>query len=521
MNKKASPNIGAVIEIASNAVRMNISQYRKGEIALLEELEYPISLGKDAYNGGNVSFETLRSLAGILEKYKKVMDSYAVGKRMLISCSVLREAKNRAIVADQVKLQTGMSVEILEDNIEKAYLYYDVLENSGVKNSKTKGNKLIAYIGAGSLGFAVHDGSNVIHTRNLPVGSIKMHDTLSKLRAESDNFCEVVEEFLDTAIRSNSTSQFDIKDLCLSGGIIPLIGKITETAPVDGCYQIECDSIKKLYKDIRNMSVENVAVNYDIKENDAIFLYNTIFIINKLLQFVPKHKSISSVPVDIADIFVKQMLLPKNTKKYQEFLNAGTISCAKEIAKTWSYSSASSAFISDTACLIFDKLKKLHGLDSQLKKVLKTSAILYTCRSTMGSRNSFDSIFNIISNSDIFGLTNDEAKFCAFISASATTPGGVSGGLEENLEFLSLPIEGQIAISKLCAIFRLAVSLDKSEMQKLQNMKIMLGDDKLTIRAVASFDTTLERWSFEIASEFFRSIFGIYSELIIKSSFLS
>ena len=69
MTKRASANVAAVIEIAAAAVRMRVSQLRRGKIEVLDRLEYPLYLGHEVFNEGRVRFETLRQLSAVLKKF--------------------------------------------------------------------------------------------------------------------------------------------------------------------------------------------------------------------------------------------------------------------------------------------------------------------------------------------------------------------------------------------------------------------------------------------------------------------
>ena len=515
VNKKSSQNVGAVIEIASNAIRMNVSQNKKGEISVLEELEYPINLGHDVFNGGKISFENLRTLSEILEKFTAVMDTYGAGKRMAVSGSVMREAENRAFVTDQIKIQNKLTVEILEENAEKSLLYFDILDREAMRG-KT-GNSLIAYIGSGSIGMAVYDGKNIVHTQNIPMGSLKMYDILNELRRDSEDFYMVIEEYLDTMIRPLGLSDFQIDELFLTGPEVSLITKLTGAEENGYCRTIGTSALLRLYENIRGMTAENIASDYGIAEREAVVLFHSIFIYVKTLSFCKKIKKVSFAQVDITKVFLRQMLVPKCVQHYHDFIRESTVTCAGMMARACEHSGSHASFVGDHACLIFDRLKKIHGLDAASKTILRAASILYNCRPFPAMRHSFESTFNMISGADIFGLTRNETTVCALLAASVKNP----KGLEESLHFHSLSSGGQIYVSKLAAIFKLAAALDKSEKQKLKSIKITLAENKLTIRANTALYPALERWAFDQSSEFFQSVFGIYSELIVKSQFLS
>lgn len=515
MNKKSSPGIGAVIEIASNAIRMNVSQIKKGEISILEELEYPINLGHDVFYGGKISFENLRMLSEILEKYTVVMDTYGAGRRMAVSGSVMREAENRAFVADQIKIQNKLTLEILEENAEKSLLYFDILDRGAVQEKN--GNCLIAYIGSGSIGMAVYDGKNIVHTQNIPMGSLKMYDILNELRRDSEDFYTVIEEYLDTTIRPLGLEDFQIDELLLTGPEVSLITKLTGAQEEGGCCTVSTSALLYLYENTRKMTTENIALEYGITEREAVVLFHSLFIYVKILGFYGKKKKIYTAKIDITRVFLRQMLVPKCVQHYHDFIRESTVTCAGVMAKAWGQFGSHAVFVGDNACLIFDRLRKIHGLDAASKTILRAASILYNGRPFPALRHSFESTFDMINGSDIFGLTRDDTTVCALVAASVTGP----KSLEESLHFYSLSSDRQIYVSKLSAIFKLAAALDKSEKQKLKSIKITLTENKLTIRANTALDPALERWAFEQSSEFFQSVFGIYSELIIKSQFLT
>ena len=128
MNKKSAARAAAVIEIGSNNVRMRVAQWAKGQMAILDRLEYPVSLGHDVFTNGNISFDSLRELSSVLSKFSSALQSYNIDKPKAISCTALREAKNRALVVDQLKVRNGLEVTVLEDSQEKAYIYKEVIQ---------------------------------------------------------------------------------------------------------------------------------------------------------------------------------------------------------------------------------------------------------------------------------------------------------------------------------------------------------------------------------------------------------
>ncbi len=85
MNKKKGGKCSAVIDIGSHLLRMRIAQLKKGEIAEIDRLEYPLHLGHEVFNEGTISFESLRELSRILHGYTETMEGYGVDQVRVVA----------------------------------------------------------------------------------------------------------------------------------------------------------------------------------------------------------------------------------------------------------------------------------------------------------------------------------------------------------------------------------------------------------------------------------------------------
>ena len=206
MNRKKSSKAAAVIDIGSNMIKMGISQIQKGEITQLDYLEYPLSLGHEVFAEGKISFESLRELSKILRGFCEVMEEYGVSKYRVVSTTALREAENKAFIADQLKIQNHMDVEVFEDDQEKTLIYFEILKTVDVSEL---GTCLISHIGAGSIGLAIYDGQQMRSSQNIPMGALKLHDMLGSIQDRTDDFYTVVAEYLNVIMRHNNISSLE------------------------------------------------------------------------------------------------------------------------------------------------------------------------------------------------------------------------------------------------------------------------------------------------------------------------
>ena len=515
MNKKKGGKIAAVIDIGSNLLKMRICQLRKGEIVTLDRLQYPLNLGHEVFTGGKISFESLRELSSILHGYSDIMAEYGVDQYKVVATTALREAKNRAYVLDQLKIQNDMTVEVLEDSQEKTLIYSEILAGLQTMAPQKMGNALISYIGAGTIGLSVFDGQNMVFSQNVPMGALKLHDMLGSIQEETDSFYVVVKEYLDSIIGRIRLPQPEggFESLVLTGNEIELIAKICGIEPENGRYIIKAKQIKSLFKEIRSLSKEKISDRFGIEEEVAELLYSALAIYVRLMQFV-KADHIIAPKVDLWFALMKQMLIPKSANA--EHVRVNALSCARAMARVYNVNEHHTENIRKFACKIFDKMKGMHGLDRRKRLLLELASIMHDCGHYVNAKEHLSSSFDLLKNIDLYGMTAEEMLIIAYIARynEYDVPN------YDGLEFIRIREPIRLVISKLVAIFRLANALDKAHKQKLDDIKVRLDKNRLLITGESNENLYLEKWAFEQTAPFFKEVFGINPELTIKSTMI-
>ncbi len=517
MNRKKNPKAAAVIDIDSNALKMRISQLKKDKIVDIDRLEYPVRLGHEVFTSGKISFESLRELSTLLHGYSETMKEYGVDQCEVVATTALREAKNRSYVLDQLKIQNNMTVRVLEEDQEKTLIYSKILDLLRQTDGQKDESALIAYIGAGTIGLSVYDGSHMIFSQNIPIGSLKLHDILGNIQNSTGDFYTVVEEYLNTVLGHILIPFGDghVNNLILTGSGVKLIACLCGYKPGEECLEISVQKLKGLFHKIRSMSQERISIQFKISEEAAELLYSSLAISLRLLKFVSSDK-IFFPRAELWDTLMQHMLIPKSRNEYLEQVRTNAIFCAQKIAESYNCNKEHYECIRRFACKIFDKMKGAHGLDRRRRLLLELAAILHECGYYVTVKQHLISSFDLIKDMDIYGMTDEEMLIIAYVARynEYDVPNLDSPG------FGPLSSENRLVVSKLVAIFRLANALDKSQKQKLKDIKVRLDKNRLLITARSDANLLLEKWAFQQCTPFFQEVFGFNPELSIKSDLL-
>ena len=443
------------------------------------------------------------------------MKEYGTTQYKVVATTALRDAQNRSYVIDQLKIQNDISVQVMEDDQEKTLIYSEILKCVNNIHHKNE-NTLISYIGAGTIGFAVYNGKHMIFSQNIPMGALKLHDILGNIQKITDDFYTVVEEYLYSII-SHIRIPFtkEISNLILTGNEIQLIARICDINLTNGLYVIPLNTLNRLYVKLRSMSNEKISLQYGITEDSAELLYSALAIYISLIK-ITSCNIITAPRIELWDALTRQMLIPKSGETYFKHVRENAISCANQIAKTYNCNQKHSDNIKKFACKIFDKMKGTHGLDQRKRLLLELAAVLHDSGHYVTAKHHLLSAFDLIKNIDIYGMTENEMLITAYIARynEFDIPN------YEDIEFIKLSDKNKLIISKLVAIFRIANALDKSQKQKLKDIKVKLENDKLEIIAESSENTYLEKWAFEQCSPFFKEVFGFNPVLTVKSTLI-
>ena len=516
LNKKSAGGPAAVIEIGSSAVRMRVSQLRRGEIETLDALEYPVYLGHEVFNDGRISFEGLRLLSSILEKFTAALADYGCKNVRVVSSTVMREAENRSFVADQLKIHNNLNLEILEYSAEKALICSETIRILRQQSKLDMKDTVIAYVGTGSIGIALFDGSAISVSQNIPIGSLKLHDTLSTLNQESNAFYPVIEEYLDIVFNRVDISPEEIRSIVLTGSDLDLVAFACGAEKSGDLYTISAKKLRAAYNEVRSMSYSAIARRYNISEDRAEILYTALSIYTGMLRLSRDQAKIVCPDVDICDVITRHMLVPGAQKDYEAQTRTRAIVPARRLAGKYTCHGVHSAAVAAFATALFDKMKKVHGLSEDKKLILELAAVLHSCGQYINVRTHTQCSFDLIKNFDIFGLTSEQLLLTAFVSGynEFAVPGS------SDYRYLRLSEEKRLEIAKLVAIFRLSNALDKSKRQKLRLNKIKITNDKLEIKVDTADNALLEKWAFEECAGFFKEVFGLSPELHIRSNLL-
>ena len=114
----------AAIEVGSSQLSMKVYEIsKKLGFRELDHVRSTLSLGVDTYSKGIIGFEKVNELCEVLKRFRFKMEEYQVDGYTAVGGSALREAKNRDLIVDQIRIKTGLTVKIIS-KCPAAFLHF-------------------------------------------------------------------------------------------------------------------------------------------------------------------------------------------------------------------------------------------------------------------------------------------------------------------------------------------------------------------------------------------------------------
>jgi exopolyphosphatase/guanosine-5'-triphosphate,3'-diphosphate pyrophosphatase len=279
--------IVASIDIGTNTVLLLIARIEK-DTSLITPLrdEYLIPrIGKGLKTGSEISNERLKLLFEVLEKYKKIVQSYSCEKVYLIGTNALRIAKNSQVIKEKIKEQYGFELEIISGDQEAEYAYHGA--TSGLENV---GSALVIDIGGGSTEIIIGNKENIVYKKSFNIGSVSATENYlghsPPLPEEEQKLINKINEVF-----------LELKESINPDVVIATSGTATTLScmnkrfkefqnEIEGSY-LETDELKILIKKMEHLTSAGIKENYgDILKGREDVIYAGALILHEIMKML-------------------------------------------------------------------------------------------------------------------------------------------------------------------------------------------------------------------------------------------
>ncbi len=262
----------AAIDIGTNAIRLFFSNvYEKDGIVIAEKaslMRMPVRLGEDVFQTGRISEEKQHELVKTMKAFSLLIDVYKPVAYKAIATAAMREAENNLEVINNIKKETGISIEMVDGLHEALYL-------SSFSDIKFRGDHNLSMfidVGGGSTEISLLKNNKLVDSGSFKIGTVRLLNKKVK-----DKEWTRLNDWL-----SKSKKDYG-RILCIgSGGNINKLTKLYGQIPEN---ILTKENLKKGLKDLKKYSMKERIHILGLRPDRA----DVIVPAGKIFKYILKH----------------------------------------------------------------------------------------------------------------------------------------------------------------------------------------------------------------------------------------
>jgi exopolyphosphatase / guanosine-5'-triphosphate,3'-diphosphate pyrophosphatase len=498
----------AVLEIGSTGIRLLIAQIQDGgQWTVMDNAGRPVALGRDVFNSGEFSRESLLECLAVLQNFKELLAGWgiAAADAHVIATSALRVARNRDMFIDRIRQETDFKLTVVDGVEENRLMYLGV--RFALKQDLPlfwRANSMIIEIGGGSTEIMLLRRGQMVAAHSIKLGTIII-DQRTRLGAGPSL---IYERYLGETIR-NTTSLLNaemdlahVRTFVMVGSDARYVALQAGTELNKHCRVINRNDFITFAEKIRNYSIEECVQKLGITYAEAEGFIPGILVLKLFLEQTGAARV--AVPlVSIREGYLIDMALGVDSDIQKEFFSQ-IIASAVNLGRRFHFDEAHSQHVARLCMTLFDALEKVHGMNQRQRMMLETAAILHDIGAFIKASGHNRHGQYIVANSEIFGLPRDEQDIIAnVIRYHRGDPPS-----EADIEYISLQREERILVLKMASILRIADALDRGHSQQIKNITIDRRSETIALHAQGIHDISLELMGVEEKAGLFQDAFG-------------
>jgi len=497
----------AAIDIGTTGVRMALADIDdKGQIHFLEKLNQSVRLGRDVFSLGRIRRGTIEECVRILESFQQVLEEYQVREEdvRVVASSAVQEATNRESLVDRVAMATGLEIEVIDDAEATRLTYLSVLPflQDG-RRKKKKANTLVLEIGGGRTELLELDGLNILGSRVVRLGSLRIRNQLEQQRSSFKQMKEVLEqEVSNTLLQLQGQFQSKNLSLILLGGEARFMAN--QVNPEWDRSQLQTVSMKdwkQLAADLLNTSVEQTVEQYHLTFAEAETLVPALYAYQRLAE------ELGCRQLQVSGFTMRDGILREAAQRdgWTESYKEQMLESALNLGRKFHLDENHAQETAGLSLQLFDELVPDHKLGQRHRVLLEIAALLHEIGTFISATSHHKHSMYILANASIFGLGQRDSRIVANVARYHRR----SMPKSTHPMYQSLSRRDRIVVQQLSAILRVADALARSRGRRIQRIVCERRDETLFIHVPDVDNLHLENSALRVKGKMFQQVFGM------------
>jgi exopolyphosphatase / guanosine-5'-triphosphate,3'-diphosphate pyrophosphatase len=379
----------AAIDAGSNAIRLVIARAESPvEIHELATERVPVRLGHNAFTRRRLDERTIERAAKAFRQFRDLMDRYRVEACRAVATSASREARNRGELIRRIERKSGIRLEVIGAAEESRLVRSAVLAQLEGKIRP----QIIVDLGGGSLEVSIMRGRDVERSAHLPVGTVRLMETLDVDGRISPEQVEAIRAAvlgrLRPALKSRARHPGAIAVAC--GGNAEALAQLAPGVRQQGIDALDLRLLRRRLPEMLGRDVEGRIKFFRVRRDRAEVMAIAAVVFDTLGEalgvrsmLVPGVGVREGVLLDV----IRSRFAAAPEAAPRDARSRAVISGALEFAKKFDIDAKHARHVAALAVSLFDQLRPVHQMDGEMRVLLEAGGLLHDVGRAINTRS--------------------------------------------------------------------------------------------------------------------------------------
>ncbi len=214
------------MDLGTNTFHLLIVESNQSGFKEIVHEQQAVKIGEGGINKGFIVPAAFERGIKAMQYFSELIAKNNVEKVRAIATSALRNAANGQEFIDQVKTQTGITIEIIDGDAEATFIYKGVKADSCLSVQ----NSLIVDIGGGSVEFIICNKDEMLWKQSFEIGAARLMDKFHRTDPIPPDSINALNLYLHNCLKDlfTAAAKYPIENMIGSSGVFESYAEITE-----------------------------------------------------------------------------------------------------------------------------------------------------------------------------------------------------------------------------------------------------------------------------------------------------
>ena len=347
---------------------------------IVESVRAPVRLGHSVFTSGVFDAKTLREAAAAFREFRRIMDAHGVTAYRAVTTSAAREARNRHLLIDRIRLQAKINLEVISGDEEARLVRVAVLR--ALRDFHPP--RFILDLGGGSLELNEMRRGILTESIGLPLGTVRLMEAFKAQGVIHEHTANEIRLHVLSVLQSALPCRPRASGACAvaCGGNAETLAGLASGPRVGPFTTLNPRLLRDRLWPILQLSVEERMRAFSVRRDRAevmgvasIVLVTVAWWLRLRQMIAPRVGVREGLLYELASAQMDPPPLTEDHRKRSQEMLAGAESFAYKVRCDLKHSEQVRAL----ALQLFDQLWPYHHLDFEARAILASAGVLHDC----------------------------------------------------------------------------------------------------------------------------------------------